>query len=75
MDNTMLIGLTSQLTLRRQMGVWANLRPVCPNPALFGASPLRPERLEGVDILRVHDVAEHADLLTTMATLRPEVSR
>jgi dihydropteroate synthase len=31
--------------------------------------------LEGVDLLRVHDVAEHADLLTTMATLRPEVNR
>ena len=30
---------------------------------------------EGVDILRVHDVAEHSDLLTTMATLRPEVCR
>ncbi len=29
--------------------------------------------LEGVDILRVHDVEEHSDLLTTMATLRPEV--
>jgi 3-isopropylmalate dehydrogenase len=44
------------LTLRRQMGVWANLRPVCPNPALFGASPLRPERLEGVDILFVREL-------------------
>ncbi len=31
--------------------------------------------LEGVDILRVHDVAEHFDLLTTMATLRPEASK
>jgi dihydropteroate synthase len=31
--------------------------------------------LEGVDLLRVHDVAEHSDLLMTMATLRPEVSR
>ena len=29
---------------------------------------------EGVDILRIHDVKEHADLLTTMATLRPEVN-
>ena len=28
--------------------------------------------LEGVDILRVHDVEAHIDLLTTMATLRPE---
>ncbi|MDE0707814.1 MAG: dihydropteroate synthase [Candidatus Poseidoniales archaeon] len=30
--------------------------------------------LEGVDILRVHDVEAHADLLTTLATLRPELS-
>ncbi len=29
--------------------------------------------IEGVDILRVHDVEEHADLLTTLATLRPEL--
>ena len=29
--------------------------------------------LEGVDILRVHDVEEHSDLLATLATLRPEV--
>ena len=31
--------------------------------------------IEGVDILRVHDVEAHADLLTTMATLRPEANR
>ena len=29
--------------------------------------------IEGVDILRVHDVEAHADLLTTLATLRPEL--
>ena len=29
--------------------------------------------LEGVDILRVHDVEAHNDLLTTLATLRPEL--
>jgi len=29
--------------------------------------------MEGVDLLRVHDVQEHSDLLTTLATLRPEV--
>lgn len=44
------------LTLRRQLGAWANLRPVCPNPALFASSPLRPERLEGVDILFVREL-------------------
>ncbi len=31
--------------------------------------------LEGVDLLRVHDVADHFDLLTTLATLRPEASK
>ena len=30
--------------------------------------------MEGVDILRVHDVEEHIDLLTTLATLRPELN-
>ena len=30
--------------------------------------------LEGVDILRVHDIEAHNDLLTTMATLRPELN-
>ncbi len=29
--------------------------------------------LEGVDLLRVHDVEAHNDLLTTLATLRPEL--
>ena len=29
--------------------------------------------MEGVDVLRVHDVKEHSDLLMTLATLRPEV--
>ena len=44
------------LTLRRQLGAWANLRPVRTNPALFDASPLRPERLQGVDILYVREL-------------------
>ncbi len=30
--------------------------------------------LEGVDMLRVHDVEAHSDLLTTLATLRPELN-
>ena len=30
--------------------------------------------LEGGDILRVHDVEAHNDLLTTLATLRPELN-
>lgn len=44
------------LALRAEMGVYANLRPVRTHPVLFGASPLRPEYLEGVDILVVREL-------------------
>src|SRR5688500_15012851 len=33
------------LAIRRGLGLYANLRPVKPHPALAGASPLKPERL------------------------------
>ena len=38
------------LRLRRELGVYANVRPVTPDPSLIGASPLRPELLDGVDV-------------------------
>ena len=38
------------LRLRRELGVYANLRPVSVHPALFDASSLKPEVLEGVDL-------------------------
>ncbi len=41
------------LDLRATLGVYANLRPVKPHPALLAASPLRPELLAGVDIMVV----------------------
>jgi 3-isopropylmalate dehydrogenase len=44
------------LDLRATLGTWANIRPVRPHPALRDASPLRPERLEGVDILFVREL-------------------
>ncbi len=44
------------LDMRSAMGVYANLRPVVTHPALYGASPLRPERLEGVDILVIREL-------------------
>ena len=44
------------LALRETLGTWANIRPVRPHPALRDASPLRPERLEGVDILFVREL-------------------
>lgn len=44
------------LELRRALGVFANLRPVQPLPALRGASPLRPELLENVDLVVVREL-------------------
>ncbi len=44
------------LGMRAAMGVFANLRPVQTHPALYAASPLRSERLAGVDILVVREL-------------------
>jgi len=44
------------LGLRHGLGLYANLRPVRPNSALLDASPLRPERLEGVDLIVVREL-------------------
>jgi 3-isopropylmalate dehydrogenase len=44
------------LGIRRALGLYANLRPVAPHPALIDASPLRPERLEGVDFVVVREL-------------------
>ena len=44
------------LGLRKGLGLYANLRPVQIFPMLRDASPLRPERLEGVDLLVVREL-------------------
>lgn len=44
------------LDLRRSLGLFANLRPVKTLPALAAASPLRAERLAGVDIIIVREL-------------------
>jgi len=44
------------LGLRKALGLYANLRPVTVHPALVAASPLRPERLAGVDLLIVREL-------------------
>jgi 3-isopropylmalate dehydrogenase len=44
------------LGLRKGMGLYANLRPVRPVPALYDASPLRRERIEGTDLLVVREL-------------------
>ena len=42
--------------LRGGLGLFANLRPVTIHPALVPSSPLRPELLEGVDLLIVREL-------------------
>ena len=44
------------LRLRKGLGVFANLRPIKVHPELIEASPLKPERLEGVDILVLREL-------------------
>ncbi len=42
--------------LRGGLGLFANLRPVTVHPALVASSPLRPELLDGVDMLIVREL-------------------
>jgi len=44
------------LALRKGLGVFANLRPVKVHPALSDSSPLKPEKLKGVDILVIREL-------------------
>jgi len=44
------------LGLRRGLGLYANLRPVRVHPKLASASPLKTDRVEGVDILFVREL-------------------
>jgi 3-isopropylmalate dehydrogenase len=44
------------LGLRKELQVYANLRPVTVHPSLAAASPLRAERLEGVDLVFVREL-------------------
>jgi 3-isopropylmalate dehydrogenase len=44
------------LRLRRELGVFANLRPAQCYPALEGCSPLRPEVLRGTDVMIVREL-------------------
>src|SRR2546425_11035428 len=47
---------TGLLALRKLLNVYANLRPVAVHPALLGCSPLKAERLRGVDLLVVREL-------------------
>ena len=44
------------LTLRKELGLYANLRPAAVIPALADASPLRPECVAGVDLIVVREL-------------------
>jgi len=44
------------LALRKGLSVFANLRPVKVHPAMIQWSPLKPEKLEGVDIIVVREL-------------------
>jgi len=44
------------LALRKGLGVFANLRPVKVHPALIDSSPLKPEKLKGVNIMVVREL-------------------
>ena len=78
------------LALRKGLGVFANLRPVKVYPNLTDASPLRPEKLAGVDMVVVRELTggvyfgepkgrETVDGVTravdTMAYTDPEIRR
>jgi len=45
------------LGLRKGMDVFANLRPVKVYPTLLSASPLKPEKLAGVDVIVVRELS------------------
>src|SRR5215203_5327759 len=44
------------LGLRKGLGLFANLRPVRPSPALLDASPLKRDHIEGTDLLVVREL-------------------
>ncbi len=44
------------LALRKELKLFANLRPVKLHPALIDASPLKPEALRGVDLMVVREL-------------------
>jgi 3-isopropylmalate dehydrogenase len=44
------------LELRKSLGLFANLRPVVPHPAVLDASPIKAELLHGVDIMVVREL-------------------
>jgi 3-isopropylmalate dehydrogenase len=44
------------LRIRKKLGLFANLRPICPSPHLIDASPLKASVISGTDILFVREL-------------------
>ena len=44
------------LKIRKELGLFANLRPINPHPALLDSSPLKRDVIEGTDILFVREL-------------------
>lgn len=44
------------LGIRKELGLYANLRPVKPSPALISSSPLKEDRIAGTDLLVVREL-------------------
>jgi 3-isopropylmalate dehydrogenase len=74
------------LALRKLLKAYANLRPVALHPALAHASPLRADRLEGVDLLIVRELLgglyygeprrlDAAEAVNTLRYTVPEIER
>ena len=77
---------TGLLALRKALGVFANLRPAIAHPALAAVSPLKPERIAGIDILVVRELLgglyfgeprwrQGDEALNTLRYTVPEVER
>ncbi len=77
------------LRIRKELGLFANLRPINPHPALLDASPLKRQIIEGTDILFVRELtggiyfgesgltptSEGESAFNTMVYSTPEVER
>jgi 3-isopropylmalate dehydrogenase len=44
------------LGIRKELGLFANVRPVRPVPALYDSSPLRRDRIEGTDMIVIREL-------------------
>ena len=44
------------LGIRKELGLFANLRPVRPVPALYDSSPLRRDRIDGTDLIVIREL-------------------